>query len=662
MAVFPGAESFREEIRAFRAASGGEAAEAAPPAADGRVPLAPHPQQGRLALSPEEIDGVFSQVCSEATTPAGALEGALQVSVKLLVDMWDAHRWKSFPLAASMLRKVLSSASATVRARAFDLAFNLSVRARALGDAAMEVWVCGLVNLCVVALLVEAEEAAGVWKAALAVFQHLLVREAVLAAMVPTVDPRVALTALDLSVAYNWDAEAQAHLVALLALRLRAPPPAKDPADGFRRALRALERPDGPAAGGTGPLDAGAVACVGGVPALLYLYGWLDQAAPREAMFRLVVEAASAADAGAAAGRDAAELAGPLLAAGVAERAYEAAAALDGEVAGAEVDERLRPVAESLERELRAAGAAFDRFLVRHGLDLPQLVATARSPAADGDGSCWGTLLALSDAHIGVDRCFAERAAARILVELARAGSIPPPVRETAPTHAQHYVRELCDSGLLKQRVFVGVVERAVKALAAGGKAPPACTSVVSTAMEWLLAAETVSLLCVYRVAKLLISLLVGGSPRWDAAAAASAFLEGDIALPKQKLVLVPASVLYRPLQVMAPEAPSPPDRTFSDALAALLLMVGGKLGEAPVLDDYVVTNLLPELLKSADSQVCCLASQLLLEAWKRQNPSEAFERRLEEMKEELGWQDARTENPFFRINFFLMRDREEMA
>ena len=68
--------------------------------------------------------------------------------------------------------------------------------------------------------------------------------------------------------------------------------------------------------------------------------------------------------------------------------------------------------------------------------------------------------------------------------------------------------------------------------------------------------------------------------------------------------------------------------------LAALLPMVGEKLGEAPVLDDYVVTNLLPELLKSADSQVCCLASQLLLEAWKRQNPPEDL--RAAETKETL--------------------------
>ncbi|OAE25014.1 hypothetical protein AXG93_523s1190 [Marchantia polymorpha subsp. ruderalis] len=108
-------------------------------------------EQQPLRLSDAEMEEVISAVCSETSGSSGntlalvplpnnqggklapeAADVAASVLIKLLIDMYISDPQTAAPLTLSMLQGMLTSQSASVRIRAFDLTLNLGVHAHLL--------------------------------------------------------------------------------------------------------------------------------------------------------------------------------------------------------------------------------------------------------------------------------------------------------------------------------------------------------------------------------------------------------------------------------------------------------------------------------------------------------------------------------------------------
>ncbi|KAL3689988.1 hypothetical protein R1sor_016297 [Riccia sorocarpa] len=109
-------------------------------------------EQHPLRLSNAEMEEVINAVCAEAASSNGnasalvptlsnnqggkpapeAADVAASVLIKLLIDMYLADPLTAAPLTLSMLQGMLTSPSAGVRVRAFDLTLNLGVHAHLL--------------------------------------------------------------------------------------------------------------------------------------------------------------------------------------------------------------------------------------------------------------------------------------------------------------------------------------------------------------------------------------------------------------------------------------------------------------------------------------------------------------------------------------------------
>ena len=672
-------EAAARELRARGAGAGagagaGPGGGAGPAAAPGAgAPCLPYAEQGPLLASA----GAVEQACQALLRPGEPAPAEVGVVLKLLADMWQADPWRSWPVALVLLRRLARRPEAPVRARAFDVLYNLAVHsdlfpgtpagASAARPSGVEVWVLGALSVLTADVAERGEQSAPVWDAAFGAWLHLTSRRGgPRPGCAPYAAPRALLGCMCRCLEARGQGLAAEHrhfsMLLLARLRLRWGGDDGQPLDEAAavRAAVAAGGASGGAVGGGGGGAAGAgaplasegegfgsgglaeLARLGGAATLRSHYAYTSDSDVKAGMFAATFSDAVAVLKARGALRNSrlveesqrllGEAGGPGIVHTwiVSGESHDSAGFRDAvraryrnlpKLRAAELGAVLDQLVDEIERGVASSPAASVppdlEAHYRSALDTADAYAeSSRSP------ECWQRLLELSGSHSTADRISAEGFAFCLLRarqhEEAFPGFIMP---GTGGTHIQLFLQKMLQGQPRQVALFAGLLHRTVVHHCSHGRLSTS-VSIISSGMDWVIGTPHVPRAMMYSLCRLLVGVVCCGldRPRTLALdlrnAVDSPILPAE--LPQSNIEYVPASLLWRPLKALAKEKPVWPARQEAAVLPAMLGILWGKMGDSLVLDEYLTDSLFLELLDSNHAYIACHCALGLLAHWKK--------------------------------------------
>ena len=644
------------------------------------MPCVPYARQGPLLAQP----GAVEQACRALLHPGELAPAEAGVVLKLLADMWQADPWRSWPTALVLLRRLSRNPEAFVRARTFDILYNLAVhsdlfpgsqrgpRAEELSD--VELWAVGALSHLTAEIAGRGEASAAVWAAVQGTWLHLTSCSGrVRPGCAPFATPAALLACMNRCADTRGEGAAAEHrhfcLLLLERLRLQWTGEEGRPlgeAAAVRAALadteatsasggRVAERQDNVrgsarvASAGDGVGDSGLdeLAAIGGVRALWRHYAFTADADVKRGMFCLYFADAVATLKARGALRNSrlveeslrllSEAGGPetlhtwLLSgepAGATEfrdavrSGYRHLPKLRAEELGAVLDQLIialeKGVVEAPESSVRPdLGASF-----RYCQDSADTYAErGRTPES------WQNIFIMSASDNPEDRAAAEGFAFKLLQARQLDEAFPAFILPGAGgTHIQLFLQALLQGSPPQKALFFCLLHRCVVHHCSSGRQTTAI-SIISSGMDWVIGTPGISENIIYDLCRLIIGLVYNslnatGTNFQDLRNAVQLLSDRWAELPRMKIDHIPASLLWRPLKVLAKSVPPWSSRTEEHGiLPTMLRLLWAKMGDNNVLDEYLLDSLFSELLESNHAYVACHCAMGLLDHWKILQP-----------------------------------------